>query len=536
MNALSALSARSSRPAPAQSPAAEPERQELKGSACPGTAQAQRLGPCDPQQKMQVSVLLNRTSDYRMPEGPFQAVSREEMAKHGASPAQMQDVKQFAKQFGLSVASLDPKTRTVKLEGNASSFNKAFGVQLNQYKDAAGQTFRAYEGKLKMPGALAGQVEGVFGLSNKPIAKQQSIISPATKGGGYSPVDVAKMYNFPKGTDGTGQTIGIIELGGGYKDADLQQYFKSLGVKAPNVKAVSVDGAQNAPTGTANGPDGEVDLDIEVVGAVAPGANVVVYFAPNTDQGFIDAINQAAHDTENKPNALSISWGAPEKEWTADGMTSMSNAIKDAAAMGVNVFAASGDNGSKDREKDGQNHADFPAAAPYSIGTGGTRIKTSNGQITSETTWNDGFMGGAGGGGVSDVFPEPQWQKDGAKVPTPATAGGGRGVPDVAGNASPFSGYNVLVDGQSMSIGGTSAVAPLYAALAARLGQGLGAPLGFLAPALYTPDVAKTFNDITTGNNGAFKAGPGWDAATGLGSPDGEKLLGALKQLHQSVT
>jgi kumamolisin len=354
----------------------------------------------------------------------------------------------------------------------------------------------------------------------------------------YTPPQVAELYQFPLGTDGTGQTLGIIELGGGFSATDLSQYFSSLGVTAPSVTARGIDGASNVADQDPNGADGEVLLDIEVAGSVAPGAAQVVYFAPNTDQGFVDAVTAAVHATPT-PAAVSISWGQSEDSWTAQARTALDAAIADGVALGVTVCVASGDNGSGDGVTDGQPHVDFPASSPHALACGGTSLQANpaTGVITSETAWNDRCGGGAGGGGVSDTFGQPAWQAN-AGVPKTHGGGAGRGVPDVAGNADPATGYQVLVDGQQAVIGGTSAVAPLWAALICRLAQAAGTKFGLIQETLYAgiepgQDVPG-FQDITTGNNGAYSAGPGWDACTGLGSPDGTALLALVTGAHHS--
>ncbi len=266
-------------------------------------------------------------------------------------------------------------------------------------------------------------------------------------------------------------------------------------------------------------------LDIEVVGAVAPGANIVVYFAPNTDQGFIDALTTAVHDAVNRPSVISISWGSPEVLWTQASVQAMDQAFQAAAAMGVTVYCAAGDNGANDfppgpSQRPG-NHADFPASSPHVVGCGGTKIAATGNTITDEVVWNDPGNG-ATGGGFSTLFPRPTWQ-------TSVHGQNGRGVPDVAGDASPLSGYAVRVDGQNTVIGGTSAVAPLWAGLTALLNQKLGKPIGFANPLLYgLASSSGAFSDITSGNNNGFNAAPGWDACTGLGRPDGARLLAAL--------
>jgi kumamolisin len=269
-------------------------------------------------------------------------------------------------------------------------------------------------------------------------------------------------------------------------------------------------------------------LDIEVTGAIAPGAAIAVYFAPNTDQGFHDAISKAAHDPVRKPSVISISWGAPEESWTAQARDAMNAALQDAAAMGVTVTAAAGDDGSTDGLSDGKQHVDFPAASPFALACGGTKLTDSGTKIPNEQVWNElAKSEGSTGGGVSNFFPIPDYQKT-AGVPKNVDTGFvGRGVPDICGDADPETGYIVRVDGQTQVIGGTSAVAPLWAALAALLNQQLGHPIGFVNPKLYALPGASFF-DIVSGNNGAYKAGPKWDACTGLGSPNGTAIGQAL--------
>ncbi len=378
-----------------------------------------------------------------------------------------------------------------------------------------------------------GSIEAVLGLDDRPHVKPHfrrrgagTLLPTAAKSVSYTPVEIAKLYEFPEDVDGTGQTIGILELGGGYHPSDLQKYFSSIGVKEPVVTSVSVDKGKNKPTNP-NSADGEVLLDIEVAGAVAPGSRIVVYFAPNTTKGFQDALSRSIHDTTHKPSVISISWGGAESGWTEQAMKAFDAAAQDAAQLGVTICAASGDDGSSDGVGDGKDHVDFPASSPYILACGGTKLESGNGAISAETVWNDGAQGGATGGGFSAQFSMPAWQVS-AGVTAPAS-GGGRGVPDVAGDADPQTGYEVLVDGESMVIGGTSAVAPLVSGLIALLNQKLGRPLGFISPTIYgIPRSAEAFDDITEGSNGSFSALQGWDACTGLGSPVGKNLLAAL--------
>jgi kumamolisin len=377
-------------------------------------------------------------------------------------------------------------------------------------------------------------VTAVLGLDDRPQARSRVRIARAQAVSvSYTPIDLGKVYRFPDGTDGSGQHIAIIELGGGFAQSDLDAYFGGLDLATPTVTAVGVDGAANAPGNDPSGADGEVLLDIEVVGGLAPGAQILVYFAPNSDAGFLDAVATAAH-ADPAPAAISISWGQNEDEWTPQARTAMDDAFADAAALGVTVTVAAGDDGSTDRASDGQAHCDFPASSPHALACGGTSLRAdpATGAVSSETVWNNGSGRGSTGGGVSSSFPMPQWQAA-AGVPEGAAGTSGRGVPDVSGDADPQTGYQVLVDGSAQVIGGTSAVAPLWAALTARLVQALGRPLGLLQPALYAGVAAGAaqpgFRDVTVGTNGRYEAGPGWDACTGLGVPDGEALLTVLR-------
>jgi kumamolisin len=407
---------------------------------------------------------------------------------------------------------------------------KAFGVELTQQKIDGG-TFRVRQGEICLPEELSEHVQAVLGLDNRPQAKPhfrpRGVAKPNASNISFTPVQVGQLYGFPAGAKAAGQTIGIIELGGGYRTADLTTYFKGLGLPVPAITTVSVGGAKNTP-GTANGADGEVMLDVEVCAAIAVGAKIVVYFAPNTDQGFTDAITTAVHDAVNKPSVVSISWGGPESSWTAQAMTAMDQACQAAAVMGVTITVACGDNGSTDGAKGTTNHVDFPASSPHVLACGGTKLVGSGTQISSEVVWNEIANGeGATGGGVSVQFPLPPWQAN-ANVPKPSASGGGRGVPDVTGDADPATGYEVRVDGQNMVIGGTSAVAPLWAGLIALANQQNGKVAGFVNPALYAASAKKAFRDITQGNNGGFSAGPGWDACSGLGSPVGKAVISAV--------
>ncbi|WP_158786391.1 protease pro-enzyme activation domain-containing protein [Granulicella sp. L46] len=475
-----------------------------------------------------VSVIVAPKTPFTMDgDGPPERLTREEFeVRHGANPASVELVQAFAKEFGLTVET-SPRACpcTVRLSGSLAAIEKAFGVSLRTETTEAG-TFRVREGAIYLPEELYGHVVAVLGLDNRPQARPHfRIAQPHADNVSYTPVQVGALYGFPAGATASGQTIGLIELGGGYREADVTAYFKTLGLPAPTITAVSVDKGKNTP-GDANGADGEVMLDIEVCASIATGAKVAVYFAPNTDQGFIDAVTTAVHDTTHKPSVISISWGGPESSWTAQASTALNAACQAAAAVGVTITVACGDDGSTDGVTG--NNVDFPASSPYVLACGGTTLEGSGTKISSEVVWNELALGeGATGGGVSTLFALPTWQKS-SKVPASTTSAGGRGVPDVAGDADPSTGYEVRVDGQTMVIGGTSAVAPLWAGLIALANQQMGVAAGFVNPALYAAGAKDAFRDITGGDNGAFSAGPGWDACSGQGSPVGSAVIALL--------
>ena len=509
---------------------------------------AKEVGPANPKEQVDVTIRLRSkagkkpivsTDEYNKPIAERQILSRSEFEqRHGADPNTIAKVEAFAKANGLTVKEKSTARRTVILSGTVAAMNKAFGVELKEYQHPTGR-YRGRTGAVSLPDELHDEVEGVFGLDNRPQARPHFRRRRPHAGAradaaslSYNPTQIASIYNFPTSVNGSGECIALIELGGGYTDSDLSNYWQQLGLTTtPTVSSVSVGNGSNNPTGDPNGPDGEVMLDIEVAGSVAPGTSIVAYFADNTDAGFLNAITTAVHDTTNKPSIVSISWGGPESSWTQQAMTSMDEAFQAAASMGVTVCVAAGDQGSTDGVNDGLQHVDFPASSPNVLACGGTRLAASGTTIISETVWNElANNEGATGGGISDVFPLPSYQSN-ANVPPSAnpSANTGRGVPDVAGDADPTTGYNTLVDGQSGVIGGTSAVAPLWAGLIALVNESLGQSAGFINPLLYQNATGDGgVNDITSGNNGAYQAGPGWDACTGLGSPIG---LGVAKAL-----
>jgi len=520
-------------------------RHVIPGSEKAAMPGARPVRAAQPDERFEVTVRLrakapftnpaNGSHDDKLP-AERQYLTREAYASlHGADPQDLARLAAFAAAHQLVVVESDAARRSVVLSGNTASMCAAFGVTLQQFEHAGG-TYRGRTGSISVPADLAGVIEGVFGLDDRPQASPhyqfqnaEGAVASRSAGGSFTPVQLAGLYKFPGGLDGSGQCIGIIELGGGFKPADIKAYFTKLGLPVPTVKAIAVDGGRNHPT-NANSADGEVMLDIEVAAAVAPKATIAVYFAPNTSKGFLDAIAHAVHDLTNKPSVISISWGSAESNWTGQAMTQFDQVFQAAAAMGVTVCCAAGDNGSSDGVADGRPHVDFPASSPFALGCGGTRLTAAGSSISAEVVWNANPATSATGGGVSAFFPLPSYQGN-AHVPPLAgsAAHRGRGVPDVAGDADPASGYQVRVDGKSFVIGGTSAVAPLWSGLIALMNQKLAKPVGYLNPLIYGSLAGRgLFNDIVSGNNGSYSAASGWDACTGWGSPVGEKLLQAL--------
>jgi hypothetical protein len=349
--------------------------------------------------------------------------------------------------------------------------------------------------------------------------------------GAHDVPELTRLYNFPTEFTGKGQTIGLIELGGGYRDSDLHSYFSGLGIRSPDVRVVGVDGATNSPGSLI---DSEVTMNIDVVGAVAPDAKIVVYFAPNTSEGFAHAISAAAHDSESRVSILAIGWGSPESTWVASAMAAMDSSLKEAASSGITVIVASGDNGVTDGVPGGA-HVSFPASSPWVLAVGGTKLIEANNKIAAETVWNNG-SGGATGGGVSAIHVVPQWQSA-LNIVSIQSGMHGRAIPDVAASADPGAGYKIFLNGKEAVLGGTTTAACLWAGLIALVNQGLGYNVGYLNPALYsTLGPRGVLTQITQGDNSVgkvkgYSAGPGWNACTGWGSPDGRKFLAALKEI-----
>lgn len=485
--------------------------------AAPATKQ---IAEVDDKQRVRLTIVLRPGTPFdprRFAAG--RGMTRDEFrSRHSTSQDVVDRVAAFVGAHGLSVQSADRARHVVKASGTYAQARNAFRPDHMGVYIANGRRYVARGGRLFAPSDLVGEIVAVMGLDRRPAAKPHYRVrrSATPNSVSYDPAAVARRYQFPPG-DGAGQTIALIELGGGFAAADVAAYFKAKGIaRTGTLESVSVDAAQNGGEADPNGADGEVQLDIDVAGSVAPAANIAVYFAPNEGSGFLDAILAAVHDDQRSPSVISISWGGPENSWAAQDMDAMDQAFQAAAALNISVCAASGDNGSSDGSSDGKPWADFPASSPHVLACGGTSLPASG----TETSWNDGAQGGASGGGYSKQFALPSYQS--GKV-----SGTWRGVPDVAGDADPQTGYNVRVDGSNLVIGGTSAVAPLWAGLIALVNASVSSRAGLANTVLYANSAV--FTDITTGDNGAYQAARGWDPVTGNGSPKGNAVLAAFQ-------
>lgn len=437
----------------------------------------------------------------------------------------------FAAAQGLDMPMADPARRLIKLSGPASAMETAFATELHQYHHPDGD-FRARLGALSLPSGLAGRVQAVLGLEDRQVARVRPSVpaaddAPQGAAGapvGYLPTEFSGFYDFPPAYTGAGQSIALLEFGGGYSADDLQTAAQAMGIAPPVVLPIHVDGADNSP---GSPHDLEVALDLQIAMGAAPGARLLVYFSAGTEMGMVDAVSAAAHDQTNQPTVISLSWGSAESRWSLDALTAMDQACADAARLGVTVICSSGDKLAGAGGADGGVHVGFPSSSPHVLACGGTRVTVAQGRITGEVVWNGNGQGT--GGGISADFPVPDYQRDIAIPVSLATGRPGRAVPDVAANADPATGYRIHRNGRWELAGGTSASTPLWAGLVARANQARAAQtpprpaLGFFNAALYgAPGVLAPVtqgDNFIPGTSLGYRAGPGYNCCTGLGTP-----------------
>lgn len=455
----------------------------------------------------------------------------------------------WARSAGVRVSSEDPATRRMTLRAPAGRMAELFGVHLQRFRwegPHGSVDYRGHLGPVRLPLAIEPVVRGVYGLDDRPIAtprlRSAGTSNPALIS--YDPDYLATVYEYPalpNGGEGLHLVAGMIELGGVAHTHDVAAAFARLHLPAPEIINVSVDGT--LPESDPDGADLEVALDYQVIGAMvlamAPRArlSIVAYNAANTERGFIDAVAAAATDQRHRPSAVSISWGAPEDMWSLQGMRGVDAAFAAGALRGVTYSAAAGDSGSTDVERDGRQHAEFPASSPHVWACGGTTLLAVGGRIVSESVWNELHAGaGAAGSGVSRVFATPEYQHEAGLHPRNADGGTpGRGLPDGAGVADPVTGWNVLAFGRMRVTGGTSAVAPMYTALWTLVSGLRGRRIGMPHPTLYAQR-GRSFHDVVQGDTGGpYAAKRGWDTASGWGSPNGRAIARQLTMPPHSV-
>jgi kumamolisin len=525
----------------------------LKGSEHPHPVGHKKLKPTSGSEEVTVTLMLRRKLGHATQQTGRNAArpTREAFAEQrGADPKELAEVGDFAKNAGLKVVDSDAAKRMVIVRGPADAVNKAFNVTLNDYEYERGQ-YRSHDGAVRLPSNVAGYIEAVVGLTNRQVharhystAKRRPTKDPVNTQP-LTPAQVAKFYDFPDG-DGASQTIGLYEMQtqegpAGYAKSDIAATMEALGgLPMPDIIDVSVDDVNNSGQS-----DGETGLDITVAGALAPKATIVVYFTGGETQNILHSLQMMIHPKAGQPmpNIISISYGwGPDDEGSAGFSDSefvqLTQLFEDAATNKISVFVSSGDSGAQ-IENTTEAQASYPASDVWVTACGGTTIGNVQGTTFDEYVWNDiGAAGpGATGGGVSARFPVPGYQ-EGISIPVRLSTGkAGRGLPDISGNASENSGYLQVINGSTpQPVGGTSAVAPLYAGLMARINANLGHSVGFLNPILYSLS-ASAFRDIvgapgpannTFGHVKGYPAGTGWDACTGLGSVLGQALQTAL--------
>jgi kumamolisin len=512
----------------------------------------------NPDQTMSVSVMLkSKATDFamdrhlsRIAAGQGSFLTDSQFAQRfGPDPTAVDALNKFAKANSLTIADQNMTTGRVVLKGTVGQMENAFDVKLHDYEHATGAMFRGRQGTISLPTELASKVEGVFGLDTRPqfsthYVKLNDILPPGEKVNGFvanasqphgvkslTPEQMFKAYNAPAEMDGKGLGTAFVSLGGTLPEG-WEAALQKKGIDPATVRQINTSDSPLTPD--PQGANGENALDFFIHKQGLPKAVVTMVSGENSDNGFISTIDRASFPKpgEQQNVAVSISWGAPEDQWTAQGIRGMELAAKKAALKGVTITAASGDDGAVDRSPTHKAQADFPSSGQWFTGVGGTTLSVdAQGNWAGEKTWSGN---GATGGGRSLKVERPDYQA-GVKMPDNINPAGakfdGRGVPDVAFAADPRSGWIVYTDEGMQSIGGTSAASPAAAVISAKIFQATGKPVGFWNPALYefgknNPGV---YRDVTVGNNDGYPAGPGWDATTGWGSIHVQKMIDAIK-------
>ncbi len=455
--------------------------------------------------------------------------------KYGAKQEDRDQVAACVRARGMHVVESSPQLASVRISGTVRDFEEFFKVKFADYRSGDCE-FRSYEGELHIPRELQGIVESVLGLDNRALARHHHFMRREAGATSVDPRHVAALYDFPSIESAAGQSIAIIENGGGFHRSDLEHYCQQHHIAAPKITVVNVDGTPNAPASKeligrgidqqVSDPDErasvmwtiETTLDIQLAAAFAPGAHIVVYFCDGTEHGQYHALMTALTDREHRPAVISCSWGTMESDVSRPFVDAMKPVFEAAALMGVTICVSTGD-------VFAQPAVAFPSSSPYVLACGGTHLGITG---EFETVWNEEFEKHhmASVGGVSSLHEEPIWQRTAGIAKK--TGKRGRGVPDVAGKADLAGGYSMTVGGREIAMGGTSAAAPLWAALLSVINAKTGTRAGWINPLLYRSSFREATRETTRGTNGVYHAGEGWNACTGWGSPKGQQLLAAL--------
>jgi kumamolisin len=521
----------------------------LAGSDRTGPIGATYVGEVNPDERIVVTVYLKRrTPDLYQPGSAGdlarlsksvtrRALAGERRRTHARAAAR---IKKLAARFHVTLCGFDLSQRVVVLEATAKQLTQILGAKLGIYDDGSCR-FRARVGSLVVPKEIAPWTRAILGFDQRPFVRPVPRLRPlvgAAAGAGLWPTEVAALYRIPLDHDVSKICVGIIALGGGYLATDLAKALAAMGREPPTIidqpvrtpaPASGSAPASNAAAAVGNHfgggtvVDEEIALDLQILASLLPRARIVVYFAGNTIQSLVGAINQAIFDDVNRPQVLSVSWGSAEMFWSPSARDAMQAVLADAKRLKVTVLFAAGDELATGGIADGKAHVWFPSSSPYALSCGGTQ-PAANGA-------SDEVVGSSGtGGGVSDFYPVPAYQTALALPPSVNDGKTRRGVPDVAAAAAATPGYRIVLNGAEMVKDGTSAATPLWAGLIAIANAARGEPLGFANSALYANPAA--FRQIDHGDNRVggkgYAAGPGWNACTGLGVPNGADIVAAL--------
>ena len=525
---------------------------KLSGSDRARKSDAVRVRDVDPDSEVEVTVTLRGP---QLPElKPGQSISRDELkSSYAASLEDIETLRTELERYGLKIEDVSPVTRSVHVRGTAKQMDDAFQTQLGIYESKAQGEFRGREGALEIPSPLDGIVTGVFGLDQRRVAHRQPGVpdqgNPAdAAAAALSPADLERRYGFPNG-QAARQTVAIAEFGGAYFENDLKAFCEQQNCAMPTVKQVglgvkvlSEEQVMGLPESQRNevlDDSGEVNMDVQIVAGLCPEAEIVVYFTQFTQKGWVDLIDEVIKGDSASPVSVSVSWGLAEDsaDFSDAARTAIDGRLQAVAALGVTVCVSAGDDGSGDQVGDGKAHVNFPASSGHVLAVGGTMLKGQDEVVWWQAPGERQDGGGSTGGGVSVVFDRPSWQNVKVDSLNPGSIDG-RIVPDISALAGPPY-YQLVFMGKAAPNGGTSASAPLLASLIARIAAAADPPAtpAFIAPLLYqNGNGGKALGDsvcvdITEGDNTTpapgkgYEAGPGFDAVSGWGVPNGTALL-----------